>query len=394
MALQVAVVRNFDDLVPFESAWSELLGRSCTDEPTLTPLWLGAWWRVFGSHGGRHLRIALFFEGHRLVGVAPLQARRHWYRPGIPFRRLELLASGEREADEICSEYIGVIAEQGRQGAVVDALVEALLEGKLGAWTELVLPAMDGESPIPALIADALKRVGIATETETTGACPYILLPSSWERYLASLSSAGRYLVTRSLRTFDAWADGNAELHEAQSDADLVAGRHVLATLHAERWGSEGRTGAFRSHRFAAFHDEVMQRLLAENALDLLWLTVRGDPVAVIYNIAWKGKSYFYQSGRKIDVPKGVRPGVVLHALAIQRAIAAGHREYDFLGGASRYKMQLATATRSLVRVRAVRSQALEVARRAANSGIDRGRHLRDLLRGANKQPEKQQVAP
>ena len=220
------------------------------------------------------------------------------------------------------------------------------------------------------------------------------MLPASWDDYLASLPSAGRYLVTRSLRVFDEWADGGAELHEARTASELDAGKRVLAALHGERWGRSGRTGAFRSPRFAAFHDEVMQRLLAEGALELLWLTVRGDPVAVVYNIMWKGKVYFYQSGRKIEVPKGVRPGIVMHARAIERAIAAGRREYDFLAGASQYKMQLATATRPLLRVRAVRSPVLELARRAADGGIDQGRQLRDLVRGADRQAGRPQVSP
>ena len=394
MALHSNVVRTIEDLAPFEPAWRDLLDRSRNDEPTLSPLWLGAWWRVFGSEGGRGLRVTLVFDADRLVGMAPLQTRRHWYRPGIPFRRLELLASGERESDEICSEYIGVIAEQGREEAVVEAFAATLLDGRLGAWSELVLLAMDGESPIPWMLANALERVGIATETEIVGKCPYIRLPASWDDYLASLSSAGRYLVTRSLRVFDEWADGGAELHEARTTAELDAGRRVLAALHGERWGRGGRTGAFRSPRFAAFHDEVMQRLLAEGALDLLWLTVRGDPVAVVYNIMWKGKVYFYQSGRKVNVPKGVRPGIVMHAHAIQRAIAAGRREYDFLAGASQYKMQLASATRPLLRMRAVRSPMLELARRAADGGIDHGRRLRDFLRSTDRQAGRQQVSP
>jgi len=394
MALHCKIVRKFDELAPFEEAWRDLLGRSLTDEPALTPLWLGAWWRVFGSEGGRRLCVTLFFDGSRLVGVAPLQTRRHWYRHAIPFRRLELLASGEPEADEICSEYLGVIAECGREEAVVTALVQALLGGRLGAWTELVLSAVDGESRTQWLLARALEEAGVATETETTGTCPYIPLPATWESYLASLSSAGRYVVTRSLRVFDAWAHGDVELHEARSPAELDAGRRVLAALHGERWGADGQAGAFRSARFAAFHDDVMPSLLGEHALDLLWLTVRGDPVAVLYNIIWKEKVYFYQSGRKIDVPKGVRPGIVMHARAIQRAIAAGRREYDFLAGTSQYKMQLATATRSLVRVRAVRSPLLELARRVAEGGIDQGRHLRNLIRGADGQAGRQQVCP
>ena len=141
------------------------------------------------------------------------------------------------------------------------------------------------------------------------------------------------------------------------------------------------------SPRFAAFHDEVMPPLLAAGALELLWLTVRGDPIAIIYNIVWNGKVYFYQSGRKIDVPKGVRPGIVIHAHAIRRAISAGRREYDFLGGASRYKVQLSTAARPLLRVRAVRSPRLELAHSTAERGFDTARRLRDQLRAQLGEP-------
>ena len=382
MALDCRIIRKSRDLSPFEPAWRDLLDRSSTDEPTLTPLWLGAWWRVFGARDGRQLRMTLFFDGGRLVGMAPLLSRRHWYRTGIPFRRLELLASGEPEADEICSDYLGVIAERGQEEAVVTGLVAALSSELLGAWDELVLPAMDGEGPTARLLTAALEQARIPVESEITGACPYISLPTSWEDYLGSLPPGGRYVITRSLRTFDQWAQGDAELHEVRTPADLELGERVLQTLHGDRWRADAQGGAFSSPRFTAFHQEVMASLLAEGALELLWLTVRGDPVAVVYNVVWKGKVYFYQGGRKVDVPKGVRPGIVLHAHAIRRAIAAGRREYDFLAGASRYKMQLATGTRPLARVRAVGSPLLEAARRAADRGVGEARHLCDRLRG------------
>jgi CelD/BcsL family acetyltransferase involved in cellulose biosynthesis len=114
-----------------------------------------------------------------------------------------------------------------------------------------------------------------------------------------------------------------------------------------------------------------MRAFLDRNALELRWLSVRGEPVAALYNLTWNDKVYFYQSGRKLDVPSGVRPGIVIHLRAIRRAIEAGRREYDFLGGASQYKRKLATATRPLVSVRAVRSPVLELARSAVERGIE-----------------------
>ncbi|HZS40676.1 MAG TPA: GNAT family N-acetyltransferase [Polyangia bacterium] len=363
MRLDVSVLRHAHELEQLEPEWSALLERSDSNQPTLSPLWIRTWWSIFGHDDGRDLRVLLFWDRGRLVGLAPLQARRYWYRPGLPYRRLELLASGEAEADEICSDYIGVVAERGAEEDVARGVVTALEAGALGGWDELVLPAMDGASALTSLLTGALTHARIATESVVTSEAPYVPLPATWAAYLEKLPSSRRYLVTRSLRDYEKWAAGDSRLHVASTPAELVEGQRVLHSLHGERWGAEGEGGVFRSERFTKFHERVMAALLERNALELSWLTVRGEPIAALYNIVWDGKIHFYQSGRKIELPKGIRPGIVAHAYALQRAIAAGRREYDFLAGASQYKMQLALATRPLVRVRAVRAPMRERSR-------------------------------
>jgi CelD/BcsL family acetyltransferase involved in cellulose biosynthesis len=371
MALAHVILRESAELAGCEQAWWDLLARSDDSEPMVTPLWLRAWWRVFGAEGGRELRAFLVYEGDRLIGIVPLLSRRHWYRPGLPFRRLELLGSGEAEADEICSEYLGVVAEKIREHDVVSELAVALAKGHLGSFDEVVFSAMRGESPNVRLLVRALESAGFGVRETVTAECPYIALPKTWDDYLAALSSNERRFVKQSLASFDAWAGGDFELHEARTLAELERGSAVLRALHGERWTADGHDGAFRSARFRDFHDEVMRAFLDRNALELRWLSVRGEPVAALYNLTWNDKVYFYQSGRKLDVPSGVRPGIVIHLRAIRRAIEAGRREYDFLGGASQYKRKLATATRPLVSVRAVRSPVLELARSAVERGIE-----------------------
>lgn len=348
----------------------------------LTPSWLWTWWRIFGRTGARRLRVALFTNGPKLVGVAPLLTRPFVYRPGIPYRRLELLASGEPEEDEVCSEYLGVVSERGCEQAVVSSLTSALSQGTFGKWDEIVFPSMAADAPIPEMLARAFSREGWSTETATSGACPYVALPANWDEYTSSLSTSGRYVLRRSLRDFSAWADGTEKLHEARTRQELAQGMRILRSLHAERWGDRG---AFRSRRFSDFHDAVARALFAENALELSWLEVRSEPIAIVYNVVWRGKVYFYQGGRKVDLPRGIRPGIVLHARAIQRAIEMRRREYDFLAGPSRYKRQLSTNVRPLVHVRAVRAPLRELARRAADRGFDGARYFRTRLRAVSE---------
>jgi len=74
----------------------------------------------------------------------------------------------------------------------------------------------------------------------------------------------------------------------------------------------------------------------------------------------WAGKIHSYQMGRRIDMPAAVRPGSVLLALAIRRAIEAGRREFDLLADEAFFKSQLAPRTRPLVLVRVARSSLSE----------------------------------
>jgi CelD/BcsL family acetyltransferase involved in cellulose biosynthesis len=380
-----SVVTDAGELDRLRPAWADLLARSASNEPMLAPLWLLTWWGVFGNLGGRQLRLVRFADGDRLVGLAPLLRRRHWYRPGIPFRRLEPLGSGEPEADSVCSDYLNVIAERGAEGPVARALAEVLAGGALGTWDELVLPMMDGDGPMPGLLVAAFRDAGLSAETVATGAAPYIPLPSSWEAYVRSLNKKDRYHLLRSLRDFEEWAGGQSTLERATSAAELARGKQVLIDLHRQRWQSADEPGTFRTRRFLAFHDAVMAQLLDEGALELLWLTAHGEPVAAHYSIVWNGKGYFYQCGRKMDLPRNIRPGTVLLAHAIRGAIEAGRREFDFLNGEAVYKKQLAVASRPLVRLRVVRRCLVEHARRLAEGGISCARSVRNAARKAGR---------
>ncbi|MBI2804463.1 MAG: GNAT family N-acetyltransferase [Planctomycetes bacterium] len=373
-SLRLEVVTSPEVLENLRTDWTDLLARSASPEPMLSPTWLLPWWRIYG--GGRELRVGVFYQGEQLVGLAPLQHRRHWYRPGIPFWRLEPLGADVDEQDGVGSDYLNIIAQTGREKAVADSLADSLASGKFGKWSEFVIPSMDEGNIMVPLLGQALNRVGLTVASPITGAAPYIPLPRTWPDYLQSLHQKKRYVITRSMRDFETWTGGAWKLHQARNTADLAEGSRILADLHNARWHADGETGAFQQRRFQAFHADVMQRLLEENRLELTWLTAHGEPIAALYNVIENNKVYFYQSGRRTDLPKGQRPGIVILAMAIQRAIASGRREFDFLAGPSQYKSQFAPLQRSLVELRAVPSCLNEQVRRWAQLGKRGARFL------------------
>ncbi len=366
--LTVSVLREVAELERMRADWEGLLERSGGLHPSLTPTWLLTWWRVFGPSGGRRLRTLVVHRGRELLGMLPLLERRYWHHRLVPMRRLELIASGEDRAEEIVSEYLGPIVASECEGEVVAALVEHLASGR-GTWEELVFSALDGGSPAVQRLAPELRARGFRCDERIVDQCPFIALPRRWEDYLAALSSDDRYLVKRSLRDFDRWAGKNQRVFVARSYDDLERGKAILHRLHEHRWQSGGQAGVFASPTFRRFHDMAMPALLDRGELDLRWLVANGEAVAVSYSVVHDGRLYFYQGGRATAVPKGVRPGIVLHLYAIKAAIEAGRREYDFLGGDARYKLQLSTDRRPLVALRVARASLPEAARTVVSAG-------------------------
>jgi CelD/BcsL family acetyltransferase involved in cellulose biosynthesis len=392
---RVRVVRSLPALEECVPSWRRLLVRASHAQAVLTPLWILAWWREFGEGDGRALRAVVVEEGGELVGLLPLSRRLALHRGAIPVRRLELLGTGEREEDEIGADYVGGLVARGLEARAARAVAEAIRGGELGEWDELRLAAMNSEDPWVDRLGDALAACGFSSSLVPGAECPYVPLPGAWDAYLQALGSERRYVVTRSLRELDKWAGaGGWQLRLAGSVDELVEGKEALKRLHAERWSAEGRSGVFASARFERFHDAVMPRLLSGEdgaSLELLWLVARGEPVAAAYYLLYGGRVQFYQSGRRLDVPKGFRPGIALHALAIRRSIQAKRTEYDFLAGASRYKRHLALATRRLVQLRAVapglRARAVEATRLLAERAIERVRDVRARSAAGDQNP-------
>jgi len=383
MSLRSEVIDNPAGLARLTAAWRGLLARASSPSPSKTPTWLLAWWRQFGGLDGRRLCTIAVHDAAtgELVGLVPLCLRTVMVRRVVPIRRLELLATGERLADEICSDYTGAIVAAGCEAEVAKAVGDLLVSGRLGGFDYLVMQRMSGEDPFVAQLAGALDQLGLQTTLCEDGGCPYVPLPASFDAYRQQLDRDSRYVVTRSLRELEKWAGASGFTRVvARTPAELDEGRAILHALHGERWSGNGYEGVFASERFTRFHDEVMAALLdgPDGKLELQWLVVDGRPVVGLYNIVYRGRVYFYQSGRKLDVPKAVKLGLAAHALALRAAIDDGHTEYDFLAGESQYKRQLALARHPLVTLTAaapsVRARTAVAAATAIDQGLRRAR--------------------
>jgi CelD/BcsL family acetyltransferase involved in cellulose biosynthesis len=372
MPIATTVVESPAAFEGMRAEWDALLARSQSESITLTWAWLATWWKVYGE--GRALRIVAVREGDRLIGAAPLLARttpQSQYKV-LPFHRIELLASGEAPGEQVCSDYIGWIAETGRESEVVEAIVSCLY-GDLGdEWDELRLPDVSAESPLLEPLRRSITERGLRFEVLKREPCAIITLPRTWKEFLDSASQSLRYKIRRGRKEVD---QAGGAYRVVRTPEELGGAIDTLIRLHQQRWNEKGKPGAFASERRRRFHELLMPLALAEGWLRLGVLEAGGEPIGAIYNFEYGRRIFFYQSGIALPANQHLRPGLLMHSYEVEHAIDAGCLEYDFLKrGHGEYKDTWANRTRDLLAIRIARPGVKE-------SALDGFRRVHDTLR-------------
>jgi CelD/BcsL family acetyltransferase involved in cellulose biosynthesis len=110
----------------------------------------------------------------------------------------------------------------------------------------------------------------------------------------------------------------------------------------------------FADARVLRFHAALRRAQSSGVAPVVEFLRVRcgATTVGLLYNLVHGGRVNFYQSGFRYEADRRLKPGLVTHALAVERYADAGYEEYDFLAGdpdAVQYKISLGRQSRPLI---------------------------------------------
>lgn len=183
---------------------------------------------------------------------------------------------------------------------------------------------------------------------------PLVPLRLAGTTFLQSVSRNTREQINRSVRRY-------TQLHGAAPVAQFAHNAEQalqwFEELRTVRWQARGGAGAFANPDALRMHLKV----ITENAdcpatgegaaTSIVRISAGGNTIGLLYNLTKEGNVSFYQSGLCYETDSRLKPGLVSHALAIQKYLDAGYVEYDFLAGeatAVQYKTSLASATRRL----------------------------------------------
>jgi CelD/BcsL family acetyltransferase involved in cellulose biosynthesis len=347
--MRVFCLTTLDELARYADDWERLAG----GVPFRSWTWLAHWWRHYGPQSEteslrtRLATLCVFDDADALVGIAP------WYLDcsAMRGRALRPLGSGE-----VCSDYLSILCQPGREEAVVAAVADWLVENAAGdepdavRWDLLQLDGIDANDRTMARLVDHLSAAGCSVHRRSQANCWRLDLPTTWDDYFASLGKHLRRDVRRLERELGA---GRVALHVATRLDELPRAMEILVDLHQRRRTMLGERGCFASARFAAFHRDVAAELLRCGQVQLYWLEIDGRPAAAEYHLVGDGMLFVYQSGIEPQLLE-YKPGYLINLMILRRAIEQGYRAYDFLRGDEPYKARFGAQPRPSLELRIV----------------------------------------
>ena len=301
--------------------------------------WIGSWLAVLPAD--RRRMLIEISDGGRLVALAIIVpgTRRLLRLLTLP---IALLQDSAVEAERTPTiEHNGLLALRGREAepALWTALWQALRRHGIA---ELRIPFVARNRFAPPAGAD-LRRYA-------SDPAPFIDLaaaPRDGRVAEKLLGRNGREQLRRCRKAYE--GRGPVRLTAAGSVAearDYLAG---LAQLHQATWKARGKPGSFASAFFVAFHDKLIETRFGSGEIELLRVCAGAEEVGYLYNFRFRDRIYAYQSGFAYEEDPRLKPGLICHALAIERAAADPTvRIYDFLAGDSRFKRSFANGVEPL----------------------------------------------
>ncbi|PYM61430.1 MAG: hypothetical protein DMD79_12855 [Candidatus Rokuibacteriota bacterium] len=333
---EIRVVRTDAGFDALEDSWNLLL-RDADVSVFQTFEWLRAWWRHFGKD--RKLHCLVFTEDGRTVGIAPMFQRPVRVAGLRIATRLRFIGCG-------ISDYLDVIMARGYEESVLKALAR-YLRLHPEEWDIFEIIDVNERSPVFRTLPGLLREEGIDVYSYQGSACPYTVLPDTWEEFRRHIGQKMRYHLKRKKEKLSERFRWEIEIVRSPADDIDQAVREFIG-IHEQRWKGLGFRSAFDDETHRAFHFEVSRKLAERDWLRLFFLKVDGRRVAVSFDFNFGRRIHVYLShAHGPDEIMKLSPGLLIRFMAIERGIAEGMRVYDLLRGDEAYKYEELKCKRS-----------------------------------------------
>jgi CelD/BcsL family acetyltransferase involved in cellulose biosynthesis len=297
--------------------WDALVAAAPRPSPYLLSTWVRAWLAEPSFPGEPCVVVA---ERHgALVGAAPLVVQ---HRAGARIARF-VGAHESALGDLLLAPSEGVRTAK----AMLDT---AIAGAKPHAFDVFGLPSNSNLAEVAGSRMTLIERVE----------SPVTEMPEGWEVAYAGKASARRRSNDRR-RERQLSEVGQVEYSIATDGDGVLADLPAAFELHRMRWEGRPDGSTFGTSGGQRFQLDVLPRLADEGHFSLLTVRIDGRPAAFQAWFAIGENVYLYRNGYDEAVGR-FGPGLIALRRAMAVASDAGARRMEYLGGAERYKRELA----------------------------------------------------
>ena len=327
--MQVQLFTGTEAFKALTEEWDALVQNGITNTPFQYLAYQQAWWQHLQPSGAALYTVATYADND-LVAIGC-------------FYLLDGILHFNGCVEE--TDYLDLIvtAEQAEPGWT--AVFNHLISADFPNWQAIDLCNVPQDSPTRTILPKLVQEHGYTVQESVQEVCPVIELPETFDGYLANIDSKQRREVKRKLRR----AKGaGVTLKMVQPNDDIAAAIDdflVLlqqSTFEKRDWLNDGRRAVFHATAEAAQKAGTFQLLLIE---------VEGTKAAALFNFDYDGRIWVYNSGLNPRAFGNLSLGVVITALAIQKAVDNGRKIFDFLRGDETYKYRFGAKDTTVHRI-------------------------------------------
>jgi CelD/BcsL family acetyltransferase involved in cellulose biosynthesis len=292
--------------------WDPLVLAMPRPSPFLLHGWLRAWWDEYGG-GRRRLAVHVAHEDGRLTGALPLFVERRF---GLRVAHV---------IGEDAAALADLLIAPDAHPATADRLMEQ-------AARDADLADVFGLAADSAL-ARPLRLIQRAE-------APVLDISEGWDAvYRQRTSGKRRNLHRRRRRQLQEL--GEVTFAVAREPDELAAALEEAFRLHAARWRDRPEASGFATAAGRRFHRAALRALAPAGVARIALLGVGDRAVACNYFFVLGDRMYFHELAFDPEFARW-SPGQVTTLDTLAAAAAEGVTRVEFLGGAERYKLELA----------------------------------------------------
>ncbi|MFC2169737.1 GNAT family N-acetyltransferase [Acidobacteriota bacterium] len=314
--MKVERVVDLDSFRKIEKIWNKLLLSSGLDCIFLTHEWFYSWFKCLGEE--QKLEVLVFKDKDgQPFGLAPL------LRKG---KSLCFIASRE------VTDYCDFISSRDKRVEFYQSFLD-YLRTNCPDISRLELINLKSSSPTLIHLPRLAPKHDYSCSWTEAEVSPILELPSSYEKYVETLSRKNRHELRRKLKRLDSLPGVKGgvvtEVENIIPGIEMFINLHKTCSLQKKMfWEKKGMKNFFK---------EIGSRFSLQKWVVLNFLYAEGRLLAALLNFSYSNRLYFYNVAYNKEYSR-FSPGFFLFNLAIKQAILEKKKKADFLRGREKYK--------------------------------------------------------